>query len=421
MAGLWNAGLSRRKLLAASGVAAAGLAVGACARDQGGGSATSSATGSATATGIPIASPSSPVLWPINPDNPPIASDLEPEQGGTLRIYNYPDYLNRDVLKSFRKKYADYGVDVELITYNDSQEALAKMRTGTVAFDVVFMTYDYIGKLVYGDLIRPLQHTYIPNITNVFPEFQNPFYDQQWRYSVPYTVYSTGIGWRADLVSFDPSTMPTPYDVFWDPAYKGSLAVLDDYREVIGMTILRNGGTNVNTDNQADLVAVRESLLNMNELTQPRVTISGYSDIPEGVLSLSQCWCGDMVTAQYYLPEGVGVDTLRYWFPRDGSGVVNNDFMVIGRTGQNPVLAHLFMNYMLDPEVAMENFSFVGYQPPQVSMTPQVLIDSGVVPPNLESAVVRPEDVERGYRTLELPPAVDSEYQAIWQEFKAGG
>jgi spermidine/putrescine transport system substrate-binding protein len=128
-----------------------------------------------------------------------------------------------------------------------------------------------------------------------------------------------------------------------------------------------------------------------------------------------------MVTAQNYLPEGVSVDTLRYWFPRDGSGVVNNDFMVIGRTGENPVLAHLFMNYMLDPEVAMENFSFVGYQPPQVSMTPQVLIDSGVVPPNLESAVVRPEDVERGYRTLELPPAVDSEYQAIWQEFKAGG
>jgi spermidine/putrescine transport system substrate-binding protein len=404
--------LSRRHFLAASGAVAAGLAASGCARDRPGGSGLTSV--------IPIASPANPVLWPINAGNAPIAPDLEPERGGTLRIYNYPDYLNRKVLKQFRRLYADYDITLELITYNDSQEALAKMRTGTVPFDVIFMTYDYIGKLVYGDLVRPLQHAYIPNIVNVFPEFQNPFYDQEWRYSVPYTVYSTGIGWRADLVSFEPESLSTPYDVFWDPSYRGALAVLDDYREVLGMTILRDGGTDVNTESQAELEVARQSLLAMNQQTQPRVTISGYTDIPEGVLSLSQCWCGDMVTGQYYLPEGVGVDTLRYWFPRDGKGVVNNDFMVLGRTGENPVLAHHFLNYMLNPEVAMENFSFVGYQPPQVTMTPQALIDSGVVPPNLDTAIVRAEDVERGYRTLELPPSIDAEYQVIWQEFKAG-
>ncbi len=55
--------------------------------------------------------------------------------------------------------------------------------------------------MVAADLLRPLNHDYIPNIDNLWPQFQNPWYDAGWRYSVPYTVYTTGIGWRTDMVS----------------------------------------------------------------------------------------------------------------------------------------------------------------------------------------------------------------------------
>ncbi|MFZ9986502.1 MAG: polyamine ABC transporter substrate-binding protein [Candidatus Nanopelagicales bacterium] len=424
--------VSRRRLLQTSALALpAAWALGACAREQplsgptgAASSAASSASGSAapspSESGIPIASPQNPVKWPINPGNEPIASDLEPEANATLRLYNYPDYVWNRVLKGFQEEYKDYNVTVELSTFNDLPEALTKIRTGSVPYDVAFLTYNYLGRLVYGDLIRPLNHSYIPKISDAWDEFQNPWYDQEWQYTVPYTVYTTGIGWRNDLIPEDIGARPNPYDVFWDSKYAGEIAVLDDDREVIGMTILRDGGTDVNTADPAVLGATRDAMLEMLSLSQPRVTITGYTDIPEGVLSLSQCWSGDMITGQYYLPEGVDPSVLRYWSPPTGQGLIGNDFLCLPKGGENPVLAHHFLNYMLTNDVALENFSWVGYQPPMKSLSPDTMVADGWVPENLAAAVVKPEWFQVGYPLLELPPAVEAEYQAIWQQFKAG-
>ena len=414
--------VSRRRLLQASALAipTAGV-LAACARDSGGGSGGGGATGSASATTLQLASPTNPVKWPIAADNQPIASGLEPEQGATLQVYNYADYLNPEVVTAFEKKYEKYGVKVAVSTFNDYSEALAKIRTGTTPFDVYFPSYDAIGKLVTASLIRPLQHSYITNIGNVFPTFQNPWYDLEWQYTVPYVLYTTGIGWRNDKISEDVGARPNPYDIFWDPKYREKIAVLDDYREVIGMTLLRNGGTDVNTGDEAQLNAARDAMLLMNQTTKPKVTITDYTDIPEGRTDLSLAWSGDMIAAVQYLPEGTKADILRYWFPTDGKGLVNNDLIVALKGGNNPVLSHLFINFMLDTEVAKQNMTFVGYQPPQVALTPDALVAAGLIPENLKSAVVLPSYFDVGYRQLELSPELDAKYQAIWQQFKAGG
>lgn len=424
--------ISRRRLLTASALSlpAMGL-LAACARETPGGGGAASSSGAApsgsggasatpSATTLQIASPDNPVKWPIAAGNEPIAPGLEPEKDATLQIYNYADYLDPAAIKEFEKKYAKYGVKVKLSTFNDTPEALSKIRSGAVPYDLYFPSYDVLGKLVLGELIRPLQHEYITNISNVYPEFQNPWYDQDWQYSVPYTLYTTGIGWRNDQVKEDVGARPNPYDVFWDPQYSQKLAVLDDYREVIAMTILRNGSTEVNTGDDAILGPARDAMLEMTSLTQPKVTITGYTDIPEGRTSLSQAWSGDLIIGQYYLPKGTSTDILRYWFPQDGKGLVNNDTMVILKGGKNPVLAHLFLNHMLDTEIGKANFAYTGYQVPQVSITPASLVKEEFIPPTLKSAVVLPDYFNAGYRSLELPPETDAKWLAIWQQFKAG-
>ena len=287
-------------------------------------------------------------------------------------------------------------------------------------YDLSFLSYNNIGKLVYGNLIRPLNHDYIPHISDVWEEFQNPWYDQGWQYTVPYVIYTTGIGWRHDLIPEDISARPNPYDVFWDSKYAGEIAVLDDDREVIGMTILRDGGSDVNTADSAVLSATRDSMMQMLSASQPRVTITGYTDIPQGVLSLSQCWSGDMLTAQYYMPDGVDPSVLRYWSPPDGRGMVNNDYMCILKGGENPVLAHHFLDFMLTKDVSLKNFGWVGYQPPLRALTPETMVSGGLIPENLAPAVVKPEWFTVGYPLLELSPDVEAQYQEIWQQFKAG-
>lgn len=371
-------------------------------------------------TALKIASPQTPVTWPINDDNPPIADGLQPERNATLRLYNYADYIGPGVIKAFQKKYADYNVKVSVSTFNDTDEALTKIRAGTSHHDIYFPSYDQIAKMVTARLIRPLAHSYIPNITNCWAQFSDPWYDGKWRYTVPYTVYSTGIGWRADRITADIGGMPNPYDVFWDTKYAKKLAVIDDWHTAMAMVALRAGITDINTDKPADLQKIQQEMADLQAKTKPKVTITMYNDLPAGQMSLAQMWSGDIINAQYYLPKGLTPEVLAYWFPPDGKGMVDNDLMVVLKQGQNPVLAHLFLNFLLDSKIAAKNFGFIGYQPPQLSLDPDALVAGGYVPANLKTAVVREEWFAGAYRLLELSPANDAAWHQIWQRFKAG-
>jgi spermidine/putrescine transport system substrate-binding protein len=189
----------------------------------------------------------------------------------------------------------------------------------------------------------------------------------------------------------------------------------------MAMVLLKQGKTDVNTSSEADLKMVGEQLQELVKATSPKVTITMYNDLPAGQMGLAQMWSGDIINAQSYLPEGTGPEILRYWFPSDGKGLVDNDMLVTLKGGKNPVLAHLFINHMLNPEVAKENFSAIGYQPPQNTITPDSLVQEEFIPENLRSAIVKPEYFETGYRLLELDAANETAWRNVWQAFQAGG
>ena len=404
---------TRRQFLARAAILAAGApALGAFLQ------ACSKNAPSSSQPSLTLAAPDNPVKWDIGDDNKPIADGLAPEKGATLQLYSYADYTSPDAVKSFQDK---YGVQVQISTFNDTDEAITKIRGGNVNYDLYFPSYDQISRLVTGKLIQPLNHSYIPNITNVWPNFTNPWYDQEWRYTTPYTIYTTRVGWRNDQVPANVAGLKNPYDVLWDPQYKGKTAVIDDWHTAMSMVLLRQGITDVNTSSEADLKVVGEQLNAMVAATSPKVTITMYNDLPAGQLGVSQMWSGDIINAQSYLPEGTSTGILQYWFPPDGKGLVDNDLMVVLRSGKNPVLAHLFINHMLEPEVAMQNFSAIGYQPPQNSITADSLIAEEFIPDNLRTAIVKPEYFDAGYRLLELDTANQDAWQKVWQAFNAGG
>jgi spermidine/putrescine transport system substrate-binding protein len=366
---------------------------------------------------LKLASPSNPVKWDIPADNQAIADGLAPETGATLKIYNYADYLSPKAIKAFEDKFK---CKIEVSTFNDGDEAITKLRSG-VDFDIYNANYTEMGKLVKGALVRPLNHSYIPGIKNVWSTFTNPWYDQGWQFTVPYTIYTTGIGWRTDQVPADIGALKNPYESLWDPQYKNKTAILDDYHTAMAMVLLKMGITDVNTSNADDLKKVGDQLSALVKATSPKVTITQYNDLPAGQIGLSQMWSGDIINSQNNLPAGVGPEILRYWFPADGKGLVDNDMLVTLKGGKNPVLAHLFLNHMLDPETAMDNFSEIGYQPPQNTITPDSLVKEAFIPENLRTAIVKPEYFDAGYRTLELDPANDAAWHNVWNAFKAGG
>ena len=410
--------LSRRAFLRRGAGTGAGLALGAA-----GGSSLLSACSAALSAGVsgkplPLARPDNPVSWPLYADNKPIPSGMRPERGATLKIFNWVAYVNPKSLKDFGKK---YNCTVEVTTFNTMTEALAKLSSGQVNFDVFMgVTADVIGKAVAAKLIQPLNHSYLPNISQAWKAYANPFYDQHWRYTVPYTIYTTGIAWRKDYISDDPGSWHNGYAFPWQSKYAGKVAILDDYRESPCLALLRHGIYDLNTTDPAQILLARDSLLNLARLTNVHIDNNDYSEIPSGEVWIHHAWSGDMAAAWQYLPKGVHSDVLGYWFPADGRGPVANDTNTVLRGAQNPVLAHLFLNYLLDLPNALTNISYNGYMQPVYGVTPARLESDGILPKALTSTVVLEENLRTGLWELALPVETDLAWQRAWQVVSLG-
>ncbi len=411
-------GVSRRGFLRQG--ATAGLALGAAGGIgsflEACGSTSPGNAGPLTSNGIPLPRPNRPVTWKIFKDNQPIKSGLAPEQNATLRIFNWVAYINPQSLKDFGKK---YNCKVELTTFENMDDAMAKLRTGQLNFDIFFPTIDVMGQLVEGKMIQPLNHSYIPNITQAWPDFQDPFYDRKWQYTVPYTIYTTGIAWRKDHVPENPYTMANPWAMPWQSKYKGKVAVLDDARESISLGLMKNGIYDLNTTNSAQIAAAGMQLQDLAHLTNMHIDNNDYTEIPSGQIWIHHAWSGDIATAQYYLPKGTPVEVVGYWFPPDGKGPVGNDLITVLNNAPNPVLAHLFQNYMLDLPNVLTNISFNGYMQPLTEVTPQRLVKEKLLPPSLMSTAVLPSFFRRGVMELQLPVTANAQWEQAWLHAKS--
>ena len=155
-------------------------------------------------------------------------SGLAPEKNATLKLYNWVAYINQKDLKEFAKKYK---CKVELTTFNTmtrpspSSEPVSSTSTSSS-----------LPSMCSASWCRASSSTAQPLATSRTsrrpgPEYQNPFYDQKWQYTVPYTIYTTGIAWRKDKVDENPNKMANVWAMPWQRQYKGKVAILDDYRE----------------------------------------------------------------------------------------------------------------------------------------------------------------------------------------------
>lgn len=411
--------LSRRQFLYRAGGAAIAVPslsaiLAACAKPG------TTGGGGDTTTPAQVAKPGDPVTLPLNGE--PIATDTPIEAGATLQVYNWADYFYKKVLAEFEDK---YDVKVEVTTFNNMEEGIQKLIAGQVKPDVFFPTTDYISRLVEVDAIQPLNHDLLPNMGEVvWPAFSDPgpWYDQGWQYTVPYVIYTTGVGFRRDRVD-DAQAAEEQYDLLWNPEFTAKVSYYDSYRDALGMAMIRNGDLDPNSSDPVVIDNARDAILEILSDLQGKLTINGaYAKLPEGEYTVAQAWSGDMVGAKYYLPKGTGVDVLGYWYPDDNVGLIGNDTIVVPTGSSNPRLAHEFLNFMLDAKYGYENFAgYVGYQPPFTTIKPEDLISDGVVPEGLKKAVVTEEMFTKGYVQGQLPSDVDDLWLNAWDQIQAGG
>src|SRR5438128_1808370 len=362
----------RREFLrraAMTGVAVPGLAaiLDACAGSAqstvspGGSSGTTGTnpygTGGISGAAYPLARLDAPVTWTIQSDNPVIDPGQNPETNATLQIYNWHYYLSPAVIKSFEAKYK---CQVKVSLFNDLDPAVTRITAGQNEFDLLFgMQIFVIGKLIAGGFVRPINHDYIPNLkSNVWDPLQSPFYDVGSQFTVPYSIWNTGIFWRNDMVTQDISKMANPYDIFWHGAPKNKTALLANPRDALSLAMFWRGETDVNTTDPSVISKAQADIQTVVNDTNARFDHNDYADLPAGKTWLHQSWSGNVGSAFYFLKPGDTAPNLSYYWPGSTSGIpgnVDNDTIMISKTGKNPVLAHLFMDWILDSDNALKN------------------------------------------------------------------
>ncbi|MEX2406936.1 MAG: spermidine/putrescine ABC transporter substrate-binding protein [Actinomycetota bacterium] len=412
--------LSRREFLrraGATGIAIPGLAaiLAACADDGG----TGGTGGTGSGPELQLARPDSPVELPLLGSNPPINDGLSPEDG-PLRIFGYNDYIWKKVRNQFA---AEYGVEVEYTVFDTPEEMVAKVQSSGSDFDIIVsVTPENVGKLAFGELIQPLNKTYIPNFSQVWDVFNEPFYDVGARYTAPYTVYTTGIAYRNDIVTDDIAAMDNPYDVLWDASHASEgVHLLNGARDTLSAALLRMDA-DINTDDPAVLESAKQMLLEGVDTMNWKFDHVDYNEL--GTFAIHQTWSGQVVYYQYYLPEGLTIDRFSYvWPPKDaagGNGIITNDMFAIPKGAPSPVLAHLLIDWMLDPANAALNYSYEGFQPPINEITPESILADELVPPNVANILITEDDFPLGIPQVELAPATNQLWQQIYTEVTGG-
>ena len=159
----------------------------------------------------------------------------------------------------------------------------------------------------------------------------------------------------------------------------------------------------------------------MNQTTTPKVNVTDYQDIPTGVVNLCHAWSGDAFNMVSYMPEGQSPDVLRYWFPADPSkGEVDNDLLVMLEDDEEPGDDAPVPQPHARLRRGVRELHVHGLPAAADQITPAKLVADG-----RSRRTSRPWSCEeacsaRGSGCWSSRPAVDAQWQAIWQQFKAG-
>ncbi|PSL36946.1 spermidine/putrescine transport system substrate-binding protein [Labedella gwakjiensis] len=294
---------------------------------------------------------------------------------GGLNIYTWGEYDDPDVLKAFT---ADNGAAITIDSYGSNQEMISKLVTasGTSGYDLCVPTHQYIPQMAASNLLEELDHSKLPNMENLDPAYIDQEFDPGNKYSVPKDWGSTGFVYDTTIITRE----LTSWADFWDAAQNeasGKLSLLEDPGEIAYAYFLWKG-IDPNTTDEGHLEEYRVFI---TETIAPHV--QAFESYPSGTIAqngrtLAHAWNGD---ARQGILNNADRERYRYVTPSEGGNLWQDNWAIV-KGAPNADAAHEFINYVLDPEVSLQELVYIGYNT-AVTGIEEMAADAGVEMPEL--------------------------------------
>ena len=300
------------------------------------------------------------------------------ERSNILKVYNWADYIDEELLGEFEDWYEEQtGEKVEIIyqTFDINETMLSKIELGHEDYDVVCPSDYIIERMLKNDLLLPIDRDFgsTPDYTvGVAPYIADKF-NQIEGHGKNANDYSVAYMWGTVGLIYNPKYVPEEeaksWNVLLNPDYKGKILMKDAFRDVYTSLLIalnkdeidagRKDIGSLSFDSSDESIALVENFLNsFKESVSGWEADFGKEQMTKELAWMNLSWSGD---AQWAIDEAaeMGID-LRYDIPAEGSSVWF-DGWVIPKYARNVKAASYFINFMCMPENALRNMDMTGY------------------------------------------------------------
>ncbi len=331
-----------------------------------------------------------------------------------LHFYNWNNYIAPETVKRFEEQCK---CDVVQTYYSDNEELLAKLAAGAKGYDVMVPTSNAVEALIKGGQLQPIDKSKLPNLKNINPIYLNTPFDPGNKYSVPYAMSTTIIGYND--VEIKKLGLPTDtWAVIFDPKYlekvKGRVTVLDSSNELFAAALKYLGYS----ANDVDPKHWNEAAALIKKAKPYWAAFNASSYIKEltvGNIWLVHGYSNDIFQANQDAQAAGRPFHILQGMPKEGA-VLAVDNMVIQKGAPRPDLALMFMNYLLEGRNSAELTNLIGSGNPNMEAVKYIkpeLLSNPVIFPNKEvlPKLEQLKDLTAAQRRLR---------SKLWTEIKAG-
>jgi spermidine/putrescine transport system substrate-binding protein len=280
-------------------------------------------------------------------------------EGGELHLYNWTTYMDPAILEAFEK---EYNVKVVEDFFGDNDELHAKIAPGNPGYDLVVPSDYMVEIMVSENLLENLDHSKVPNISNLDPLFANPTYDPGLAHCVPYQWGTTAMGYNSEAVGRELDS----WEVMFSGEFAGRIAWQSDPRGTLGI-VLMYLGHDPNTTNPDEINEAKDLLLSTKGDVVEFAEDTGQELLKSGDADIVFEYSGDI----YQIAIEEGGEKFKYVIPKEG-GILWTDNICIPVGAPNPDLAAKFIDFLLRPDIGAQLSNYIGYNTPNAASLPDI-------------------------------------------------
>lgn len=278
-----------------------------------------------------------------------VSCSTDTKKENELNIYTWIYFIPDEVIENFEK---ETGINVNISYYDTNDTLMAKLLSGTTQYDIVSPSTDFVSIMVESGMLEKLDKSKLVNTFNNLDieglklyEYAK-IYDEGLNYSIPYGFFATGITVNKEKVEG-----PYNLEMFLNDKFKGSMTMLDDGREVIGMMLQHYGYSSDSSDDnelnkvKQELIKYKKNLAKFDSTTFGKGLASGEFVIAHGYPDV------------FYETEEEEQDKFLYFLPKGAMMYIDN--MSITKNSAHKENAYKFLEYLYRPEnykYVFENF-----------------------------------------------------------------